>query len=51
MKNTILPFLLLLFVYGTQAQTLKARVKIDIEKEIGSVDSLIYGIQTDFVKM
>lgn len=47
MKKTLLPILLLFVAISAKPQALKARVKIDIEKEIGTVDSLIYGNFTE----
>lgn len=47
MKKILLPILLAIVAISAKAQALKARVKIDIEKEIGTVDSLIYGNFTE----
>ncbi len=48
MKNSILSVcLLMLMVANSMGQNLKAKIKIDIERRIGTVDKLLYGNFTE----
>ena len=47
MKRNIFLILLLQLNYSLVAQPLKARIKIDIERTTGEIDSLLYGNFTE----
>lgn len=46
-RHFILPFSFLLFISALNAQPLKAKIKVDIERTIGAIDSLLYGNFTE----
>lgn len=47
MKRIFSLSLLLIFCFYVDAQNLKARIKIDIERKIGAIDTLLYGNFTE----
>lgn len=47
MRKTVTVIFLIAFICWLQAQNLKAKIKIDIERKIGVIDTLIYGNFTE----